>query len=200
MRRLRALTACAGLVLLLPACKASLNVGGPPTGGPKCPTRIEPTPKGVDGPLLLTAQAVPSADVVPCLRALPAGWTFHELKAKKGKARIVLDFGRDGDRAATVTLTRGCDVRGATETFSDVPGVRRYERVQVSESSYRGDRFYVNSGGCITHHFVVHSSTGAAQVSALTTTLGFVERRVLRQYVHDYSDGRFELDPTAEAS
>ena len=197
MRRLLALTASAVLVSSLSAC--SIELGGPPTGGPKCPTRIEPTPKGVDGSLLLTAQAVPSAAVVPCLRALPAGWTFHELKARKGKARIVLDFGRDANQAATVTLTRACDVRGATETFSDVPGTRRYEQVQESKSSYRGDRYYVSSGSCITHHFVLNSSTGAAQVSALTRALGFVDRKVLRKYVHDYSDGRFELDPAPDS-
>ncbi len=196
MRRLIALTACSGLILLLPACSASVRLGGPPTGGPKCPTRIEPTAKGIDGSLLLTAQTVPRATVVPCLRALPAGWTFHELKARKGKARIDLDFGRDGDRAARITLTRACDVRGLTETFSDVSGARRYDVVHDSTASYRSDRFYVNSGGCIAYHFVLHSSTGAAQVSALARALGFVDRRVLRQYVHDYSDGRFELDPT----
>lgn len=198
MRRLIALTACAVLVSSLSAC--SIELGGPPTGGPKCPTRIEPTPKGVNGSLLLTAQAVPNAAVVPCLRPLPAGWTFHEMKVRKGKARIVLDFGRDTNRAATITLTRTCDVRGATEAFSDVPGVRKYELVHDSKSSYRSDRFYVNSGSCITHHFVLNSSTGAAQVSALTRALGFVDRAVLRRYVHDYSDGRFELDPTPEAS
>jgi hypothetical protein len=100
MRRLVAATACAVLVSSLSACSIEL---GPPTGGPKCPTRIEPTPKGVNGSLLLTAQTVPNAAVVPCLRPLPAGWTFHELTARKGKARIALDFGRDANRAATIT-------------------------------------------------------------------------------------------------
>jgi hypothetical protein len=193
MRRLLALSAAAVLVSSLSAC--SVELGGPPTGGPKCPTRIEPTPKGVDGSLLLTAQTVPDAAVVPCLRTLPAGWTFHDLKARKGKARIVLDFGRDTNKAATITLTRSCDVRGATETFSDVPGTRRYERVGTSKSTYRSDRYWLSSGSCITHHFVLSGSTGAAQVSAVTRALGFVDRQVLRNYVHDYSDGRFELDP-----
>ena len=193
MRRLLALAACAFLVSSLSAC--SIELGGPPTGGPKCPTRIEPTPKGVNGSLLLTAQVVPNAAVVPCLRPLPAGWTFRELKARKGKARIVLDFGRDANKAATITLTRTCDVRGATEAFSDVPGTHRYERGGDSKSGYRTDRYYVSPGSCITHHFVLNSRTGADQVAALTRALGFVNRTVLRRYVHDYSDGRFELDP-----
>lgn len=201
MRRLFALTVCGILVSVLPACNASFNVGGPPSDGPTCPTRTEPTPDGVSGALLLTAQSVPSAAIVPCLRTLPTGWTFHDLNARKGKARIVLDFGPEGgDHAATVTLTHRCDVQGATETFSDRSGTRRYERVQDSESEHRSDRFYINSGGCITYHFVLRGSTGAEQVAALTQTLGFVERDVLRRYVHDYSDGRFELDPTPEAS
>jgi hypothetical protein len=88
-------------------------------------------------------------------------------------------------------------VRGATETFSDVPGTRRYEQVRDTKSSYRGDRYYVSSGSCITHHFVLNGRTGADQVAALTRALGFVDRTVLRRYVHDYSDGRFELDPAS---
>lgn len=197
MKRLVVLVAGGLLVSLLSACDASLQIGGPPTGGPKCPARIDPTPKHVGGSLLITAQSVPTAALVPCLRPLPAGWTFHELAVHKGKARIVLDFGRDGHHAAIVTLTRRCDVRRATEVFSDLSGTRKYERVSNSTTEYRGDSYYVSSGGCITHHFVVHSSTGALQVSSLTQALGFVDRAVLRRYVHDYSDGRLELDQTA---
>jgi hypothetical protein len=195
MRRLGLLVACGALVTLLSACDMSFNIGGPPTSGPTCPARSQPTPKHVEGALLLTAQAVPGAEVVPCLRALPGGWTFRDMAVQKGKARVQLDFGRHGDKAATVTLTRTCDVRGATEVFSDVAGSRRYERVLDLPSVYRGDQYYVSAGSCVTHHFVVHSSTGADQVSALSRTLGFVDRAVLRRYVHDYSDGRFELDP-----
>lgn len=197
MKRLGVIVAGGLVVSLLSACNASLQVGGPPTGGPKCPTRTEPTPKNVDGPLLLTAQSVPTAALVPCLRPLPAGWTFRDLSVHNGKARIRLDFGRgDGDHAATVTLTRRCDVRTATEIFSDLAGTRKYERANDSTSEYRSDRYYVSPGSCTTYHFVLHSSTGALQVSALTQTLGFVDRSVLRRYVHDYSDGRLELDPT----
>lgn len=200
MSRLAAVTVCGVLVSLLPACNASLRLGGPPIVGPKCPTRVEPSPEGVSGALLLTAQAVPSASVVPCLHDLPAGWTFHELKAQKGKARFILDFGREDDHAATVTLTRKCDVRGASEAVSDLSGARRYERVDGSTSQYRSERFYVNSGACITYNFALNGSAGAEQVSTLSKRLGFVERTVLRRYVHDYGDGRFELDPTPEAS
>jgi hypothetical protein len=196
MRRPAALIMCGVMAAVLPACQASVNVGGAPTGGPQCPARTDPTPERIGGALLLTAQSVPSAAVVPCLRALPAGWTFHNLAVRKGKASIVLDFGRDGDKAATVTLTRRCDVGTAREVFSDVSGTRRYERVDNGTSNFRSQRYYVSSGACITYRFVVHSSTGAQQVSALDRALGFVDRDVLRRYVHDYSDGRFELDPT----
>jgi len=120
------------------------------------------------------------------------------MTARKGQTRVVLDFGHDSDRAATVTFSRGCDVAAAIETASDQAGARRYERVHDNASGYRAERYYVFSGGCVRYQFNLHGGTGAEQVGTLSRALGFVDREVLRRYVHERSHGRFELDPTHE--
>lgn len=198
MRRLLLLSVL-GVVSLtvLPACTASVRLGGPPTGAPTCPALAGPIPDRLPGPLLLTAQSVPSSSLVPCLRPLPTGWTFQKLDAQNGTARITIDFQHEDSRAATVTLTHTCDVRGATQKASEQRDARRYERTHTVKSGYRGERYYVYLGGCITYRFNLKGSRAEAQVATITASLGFVERELLRRYVHEYSDGRLELDPTA---
>jgi hypothetical protein len=179
------------------ACGASIRIGDQPSGGPSCPARTDSSPDRLNGALLLTAQSVPSAGLVPCLRPLPAGWSYQRLDARKGRARISLDFEHQGTHAMTVSLTRDCDVREATEKVTDQPGTHRYERVDEVSSGYRGERHYVYGGGCITYRFDLYGSRGEDQIAAISPAIGFVDRSVVRRYVHDYSDGHFELDPTA---
>jgi hypothetical protein len=195
MRLGRTLAACAAVLASLTACDATLTIGDPPSGGPKCPAPAAPTPNRLSGPLLLTAQAVPTAALVPCLRPLPAGWTFRSLDARKGKAKVVLDLGNNNQRAATVSLTRDCDVSDATEASTDQPGTRRYGHVDGDTSDYRGEQYYLFPGGCVSYEFSVHGPAAAAQVRTVSQALGFVDRDVLRRFVHDRGDGRFELDP-----
>jgi hypothetical protein len=195
MNRLPALLACVAILGALPACAASLKIDGPPAGGPECPAVPAHTPDRLNGPLLLTAQAVPTAALVPCLLPLPAGWTFRDMSARKGKSTVILDFAHENDRAATVTLTRSCDIGGAGEIPADWPGARRYEHVDDVASGYRSEQFYVFAGGCVRYQFALPTSSGADQVQAIARTLSFVDRDVLRRFVHDRSGGRFELDP-----
>ncbi|MGH8862049.1 MAG: hypothetical protein ACRDVG_12605 [Jatrophihabitantaceae bacterium] len=199
MRRVR-IIATGAVLSVLPACGVTFNIGGPPTGGPTCPARTERAPDRLSGPLILSAQSVPTATLVPCLHALPAGWTLHDAAARRGQASIVLDFGRDNDRAATVTLSRTCDVTRATGTATDEPGTSRYERVDDVPAGYRAERYYVFSGGCVRYEFNLRGATGPEQVSTISRALGFVDRAVLRRLVHERSHGRFELDPASDGS
>jgi hypothetical protein len=183
------------IMAVLSGCSASLMIGGPPTADPRCPAPPAHKPERLNGPLVVTAQSVPSASLVPCLRQLPAGWSFRDLQARQGRARITLDFGRANDRAATVTLTRDCDIGDATPMPADRAGTRRYDTVNAGHSGYQGERYYVFSGGCVTYRFDVLGSAATQAVSVISRSLSFVDRAVLRRYVHDYSGGRVELDP-----
>jgi hypothetical protein len=195
MSSLRTMVCCTAVLAALSACDASVNIGGPPTGGSKCPGRHAAIDDPVSQSLVLTAQSVPTAALLPCLYPLPAGWTFHEMQAQKGKTRIVLDFGRAADRALTVTLTRNCDVRGAARTNSDHAGARRYDRHETGTSGYRGERYYLFSGGCVAYRFALTGEAGAEPIATISRGVGLVDRSVVRRWVHHESDGKIELDP-----
>jgi hypothetical protein len=198
MRRLERVIGAGALVAVLSGCSASLVIGSPPTDAPSCASRLEHDPERIDGPLVLTAQSVPTASRVPCLRPLPAGWTFHEFQARQGRARIVLDLGKANERALIATLTRHCDIGRATRIATDETGTRRFERSDGIDPGYRGDRFYTFSGGCVTYHFDVHGAGAGHAIDTISRSVGFLTRDQVSRYVHDYSDGQLELDPPSE--
>ena len=70
---------------------------------------------------ILTAQAVPSADFIPCVDALRAGWKFKHVQARNGQAFFTIDSDRMGSDFLRVTLLRSCDVGAARQVDSDEP-------------------------------------------------------------------------------
>src|SRR5215211_5327943 len=103
--------------------------------------------------LWLMAQAVPSATLVPCLQVAPPGWTLNDVKAGSGFASIVFNTDRPMQQAAvTVELLPSCDLAGATEISSEVPGARRY--IRIDRAADRVTRSYTFPGGCVTERYV----------------------------------------------
>jgi hypothetical protein len=89
-------------------------------------------------PLWLQAQSVPSASLVPCVRALPAGWTVASVAVNNGRSVLTLDNDRAGIGAVEVRLTAACDPAGASEAPSAPAGVRRYQRTERTTAAYDG--------------------------------------------------------------
>ena len=81
--------------------------------------------------MILSAQAVPSSALLPCIGALPSGWTADGADTGNGKAVFWLDSDQAGVRAVTVTLTAACNTSGAVRVPSDQPGAARYERTAM---------------------------------------------------------------------
>ncbi len=81
------------IAVLLPGCTASLNLGGPTAVGRAALSAAvtRAASERLDGSLVLAAQSVPSAALVPCVRRLPAGWTFRDFTAQRGRSRVWLD-------------------------------------------------------------------------------------------------------------
>ena len=119
---------------------------------------------GTGHSMILTAQAVPSAALLPCIAALPAGWSIGGADIASGKASFWLDSDRAGARAATITLAATCDTAGARQIPSDQPGTRRFERPLSLVPQFSALRFYTFPGGCITYGF--RFSPGASPVLA----------------------------------
>lgn len=69
--------------------------------------------------VILTAQAVPGTEYIPCVGALRPGWQFEHVQARSGQAYFTLDSDRMGLEFLRVTLLPSCDIGAATEVRSD---------------------------------------------------------------------------------
>jgi hypothetical protein len=146
---------------------------------------------GEPEPLWLLAQSVPSASLVPCVRALPPGWAVATAKAKNGLSEFTLAHDPD-PQAVIVRLTAACTTSGATRRPSDQPGARRYERTDARSGQLTW--YTVFTGGCITAQLHPTSNTTASADEA-STALGFTTRRSLQHTLDARSSSRLHLDP-----
>ena len=126
---------------------------------------------GTGHTMILAAQAVPSAAFLPCIAALPSGWTTADAEIASGRASFVLDsgspagaggvrfvLGQPGQlQTVTITLTATCDIAGARQIPSDQPGMRRFERPPSLVPGYSDVRYDVFPGGCVTYRFVLRA-------------------------------------------
>jgi hypothetical protein len=145
--------------------------------------------------VVLMAQSVPTASVVPCVEALPLGWHVSGLEAERGSARFWLDSDRDGVRAIEVRLTGSCDTGEATEVRSDRDGMTRFERVTQVTPQYHGRRIYLFDGGCLTIVFALAGDSRAEPLALATQGIGTLRRGELAEQVRAENGGRLELDP-----
>jgi hypothetical protein len=131
--------------------------------------------------LVLTAQAVPSAVLVPCIRELPAGWSYGGSDVGNGRARFWLDSDRAGKHAVEVSLTRACSITGLQDVTedSDERGVRAYLQ-GLDIYPYQANEYFLFPGGCATYRYRF-GETPAAPTLALEarTALAFSPRSVL---------------------
>ena len=151
--------------------------------------------------VLLEAQAVPSASLLPCVKLLPSGWSLSDpgISLRNGEASFMLDSDRAGPHAVTVVLRSGCDTSGATRVPSDEPDTRRYQRVDtVQATRFTGAQLYLFPGGCVTYRYDFGQGARAGPISEVTQALGFVSRDQLRKQVLDYTGGRYPLDPPGQ--
>jgi tRNA A-37 threonylcarbamoyl transferase component Bud32 len=181
MLALFAVPAVFGVGLLLPA-------SAPSSPAPDC---------GPGHTMILAAQAVPSAAFLPCIAALPSGWTAALGHIASGRASFALDSGSQAGggvhfvlgqpgqlQAVTITLTATCDISGAQQIPSDQPGMRRFERPLSLVPRYSDVRYYTFPGGCATYQFVfAPGASPAALAAAVDTAVAFMPRSALVRYV-----------------
>jgi hypothetical protein len=142
--------------------------------------------------LVLEAQAVPKADRVPCIRALPAGWSVLNVDIERGRAEFALSSDRAGSRALQVTFSSRCDTSGATEIPSDEKGTRRFERIEVVTPGFTGTRYYRFAGGCAAYRFEFEEE-GRALANEATLAVSFISRDTLAAKLREESNGNLTL-------
>ena len=103
---------------------------------------------------ILIAQSVPSATLLPCIRSLPAGWTYGGSDVDDASARFWLDSDRAGYHAVEVSLTSSCRVADALDVTNSTAeaGVRAYLR-EFFLDPYRANRYFLFPGGCVTYRY-----------------------------------------------
>lgn len=101
---------------------------------------------------ILAAQAVPSATLIPCIAAFPAGWSYGGFFAQEGRVRFWMDSDRAGVHAIQVELAESCDLTGAVEVAdpsSEALGSHRFELPMSLEPALSGTTFFTFTGGCV---------------------------------------------------
>ena len=103
---------------------------------------------------VLMAQSVPSATLLPCIRALPAGWMFGGSDVHSDSSSFWLNSDRAGIHALEVSLTASCEVAGALDVTnsSSEAGVRDYIR-EFLLHPYSANRYFTFPGGCVTYRY-----------------------------------------------
>ncbi len=138
---------------------------------------------GTGHSMILSAQAVPSSAMLPCVATLPAGWSIGGATISSGKVSLWLDSDRAGPRAVTVTLAAACGTSGSHQIPSDQPGTRRFERSLSLQPQFSDLRFYTFPGGCATYRFSFAPGASPVLAVAAGSALSFVPRSTLVESV-----------------
>jgi hypothetical protein len=153
------------------AFRPAVNMG---TAAPVC---------GTGHSMVLSAQAVPSAAVLPCIAALPSGWTTAGADVRNGQSTFWLDSDQAGPRAVTVSLTASCGTSGAEHIPSDQAGAERYERPLSLQPRFALARIYTFPGGCITYQFSFVPGAKPLLAIPIDTAVAFEPRSDLTGHI-----------------
>jgi hypothetical protein len=185
----------AALMVAMSGCATTVEdaIAVNPQSLPAC------VPKGsqFDNTVVLMAQAVPTASLLPCVRGLPVGLSLAGVNISDGNAEFWFDSDREGSRALTIELTRSCTMGPATRIPSTRSEIQRFETVTRVTNGYGGQRYFHYEGGCTTYTFNLRGEGRAQPLAALTAAFDFVDRDEVAQQVQEWSDGKLRLDPAS---
>jgi membrane-associated phospholipid phosphatase/tRNA A-37 threonylcarbamoyl transferase component Bud32 len=138
---------------------------------------------GTSHSIILAAQAVPSAALVPCVASLPSGWSVGGADVVSGHATFWLNSDQAGDQAVTITLSATCRTAGAQQIPSDKPGAQRFERPLSMSPQFEYLRFYTFPGGCATYRFNFAPGKSSLLAIPVDGAVDFAPRAGLVDYV-----------------
>jgi hypothetical protein len=150
------------------------------------------------GVLILEAQSVPTAELLPCVDVMPLGWSVGTTHIDDTGTTFTLQSTIAGSDAARVRFAESCDTEGYVRVPSDEADTQRYELVSQITDGYRGRRVYVFDGGCTSIAFSFEVDVTAALVNEVSLALGFVPRRDANEAVRSVTGGREQIDPLPE--
>ena len=143
---------------------------------------------GTGHDMILSAQAVPSSAMLPCIAARPSGWTSGGAEITNGRALFWLDSDQAGPRAVTVSLTAACRTSGAVRIPSDQAGAERFERPLSLKPRFTLTRMYTFPGGCVTYQFSFVPGAAPLLAIPVDTAVTFEPRSALVEQVRRTED------------
>ncbi len=140
-----------------------------------------------DGELfVLMAQSVPSATLLPCIAALPAGWTYGGSDVHDDLARFWLDSDRGGIHAVEVSLAPACRIAGSVDvTNSTTEGGVRVYLDEFDLHPFSANKYFVFPGGCVTYRYRFGPDAEATLATEADAAVTFGLRTVLVRQVDD---------------
>jgi hypothetical protein len=130
-----------------------------------------------DPPTLLMAESVATASLIPCVDALPQGWTWHSFQADDASATFSLEQ-QDGDGALEVALVGACDVSGDGEPVQGFPSAERYRSVNDTATNVTWTSTF--PGGCARTSLTFSSRPEQTEVDRMQRAISFIPRDQLR--------------------
>jgi hypothetical protein len=171
------------LLATLGACTSFVVQGAVP----RCSTGDE-----VSDELILEAQSVPSAQLLPCLAELPPDWMVTEFRVRDGETSIGLTAQEGAGGVAHATLTEDCDTSDATEEFSGKESTRLFVTIsRAGEDALIGTHYYTFAGGCVTYSFDLRGDGKGALYAEARSAIGFTPRRSIEAGVESETDFEF---------
>jgi membrane-associated phospholipid phosphatase len=177
-------------IALAGALAAALGIAGfgtimafLPSGNGSDMEVTKPPECGTGTAMILIAQAVDSATLLPCIESLPNGWDFGGADVEDDLARFWLNSEDAGERAVTVTLTHACPM-GAEQVRIDGEDSQSLDVALTAQPS-RQSRSYVFDGGCATYAF---SAAAVSFANDADAALGFTPREAIVQSVAQDED------------
>jgi hypothetical protein len=130
-----------------------------------------------ESPTLLMAESVPSATLIPCVDALPQGWTWHGFAANDSTATFSLEQ-QDGDGLLEVQLLATCQESGGGEQVEGFPTARRQRTVENG-----GARVVWTStfpGGCASATLTFSAPPAQSEIDRMEGAISFFPRDQLQ--------------------
>lgn len=131
------------------------------------------------GSVLIAAQSVPGAQMLPCLTQLPLGWEVETVDITQDGTTIRFDSDRAGHHAAELVFDETCDPTGAAQQPNDQEGVERFTLTEQAEPRLRAKSFHVFEGGCITWSFEFGNDVPRSEINELDETMMLIPRSVV---------------------
>jgi membrane-associated phospholipid phosphatase/tRNA A-37 threonylcarbamoyl transferase component Bud32 len=160
------------LVIFVAAGAFSLSLFFPSHGDVATPTC------GENRTMILMAQAVPSAEQLPCIELLPLGWSVSDATIVRGKATFEL---------TVIGVTEPGSIRvelGSTLPTVNVSLTPRCPPTGVEAAT----RVLEVEGGCVTYHSNVPSELEPVPTFDPAGGLSFIPRSRLRAFVEQEED------------